>query len=526
MANGRTGRTPSKMSLFASGEEIAERKRKERDAFSAKQKKAREKIKAEREARDAKRKEQMEESTARISERKRKASILPKDRPKSALNPRGRSGSSANVAGSAAFAAALAKKKKDKKEDPKAQPKFGVGKEFTIRGGKANVTKEQLKRTGLTQAQYMKQWRATNKRPTASTAKKPTTTSTKTSSTKAKRNILLGKGAKFRPFGGVLARALLGEDEKFGGSRGAIDFLPGKSRPKRKEPVNKMGGGMMKSKMASKGGAKGGRRPTGMKDGGSLEMTMVNGRKVPAFAADGKGANDLAKKAMGGMMKSKMASKGGAKGGRKPGGMRRGGMARDPLARTRRRIKRQGGLDRQAGGRAVDVNIGQGLKKAARTLAGGAGGFQSQAGPQLTGRGRLAGGAGAFQPQAAAAGRGRRPAASPADRMAQQAAAGRGRMAQQAAGGRRGRRPAASPASGPMGAMAGAMSGMGRVMPQQQLTAQFMANGGMMKPKGMAKGGKMGPKGYAKGGPVKKKAVSRKPRGVGAALRGYGKAMK
>jgi hypothetical protein len=42
----------------------------------------------------------------------------------------------------------------------------------------------------------------------------------------------------------------------------------------------------------------------------------------------------------------------------------------------------------------------------------------------------------------------------------------------------------------------------------------------------MAKGGAMTKKGMAKGGPVKKKAVSRKPRGVGAALRGYGKAMK
>ena len=89
-------------------------------------------------------------------------------------------------------------------------------------------------------------------------------------------------------------------------------------------------GGMMKSKMASKGGAKGGKKmmmPGGMKNGG-LAMTTVNGRKVPAFAADGKGANDLAKKKNGGMMKSKMASKGGAKGGRMPGGMKNGGMAK------------------------------------------------------------------------------------------------------------------------------------------------------------------------------------------------------
>ena len=46
----------------------------------------------------------------------------------------------------------------------------------------------------------------------------------------------------------------------------------------------------------------------------------------------------------------------------------------------------------------------------------------------------------------------------------------------------------------------------------------------MMKKKGYAKGGgMMKKKGYSKGGAVKKKS---KPRGVGAALRGYGKAMK
>ena len=54
--------------------------------------------------------------------------------------------------------------------------------------------------------------------------------------------------------------------------------------------------------------------------------------------------------------------------------------------------------------------------------------------------------------------------------------------------------------------------------------------GGGMAKKGYAKGG-MAKKGYAKGGMAKKGyskggAVSRKPRGVGVALRGYGKALK
>jgi hypothetical protein len=219
--------------------------------------------------------------------------------------------------------------------------------------------------------------------------------------------------AKAPGLGSRVKTALLGKDQKFGGDRGLIDFLPGKSRKKRsaastakstaksgtskaattsrakvtgkdkkdggirrnvgtganlranvtKEqlqrlnlPVNnaglkkyldfmdknnrrptkadkltlnkRMGGMAMKSKMASKGGARGGKKmmmPSGMKDGG-LAMTTVNGRKVPAFAADGKGPNDLAKKKNGGMMKSKGMAKGGAA--MKKKGYAKGGMAK------------------------------------------------------------------------------------------------------------------------------------------------------------------------------------------------------
>ncbi len=63
-------------------------------------------------------------------------------------------------------------------------------------------------------------------------------------------------------------------------------------------------GGAMKK---SKGGAV--MTPPGMKGGGGLEMTNVGGKKVPKFAADGKGANDLKKKAKGGAVKK---AKGGA----------------------------------------------------------------------------------------------------------------------------------------------------------------------------------------------------------------------
>ena len=78
--------------------------------------------------------------------------------------------------------------------------------------------------------------------------------------------------------------------------------------------MKKSKGGAMKK---SKGGAM--MKPSGMKmggdpllyknKGGGLEMTTVGGKKVPKFAADGKGANDLKKKAKGGAVKK---AKGGA----------------------------------------------------------------------------------------------------------------------------------------------------------------------------------------------------------------------
>jgi len=230
-----------------------------------------------------------------------------------------------------AKAAAKPAAKADSKSTAKTE-KFGVGDKFVIRGNKANVTDTQLKKTGLTQAQYMKKWRASNKRPTAASASKATTTTTKTP----------------KKVGG-LRRFLLGDDGKFGGARGAIDFLPGKSRKKKEDkPVKKMGGGMMRSKMASKGGARGGMKKKGYANGG-LAMTKVNGKSVPAFAADGKGANDLAptKRNMGGMMKSKMASKGGAmkKKGYAKGGMTKKGYAKGGAVRSKMASK--GGASRK-----------------------------------------------------------------------------------------------------------------------------------------------------------------------------------
>lgn len=305
MANGRSGRTPAKDSLFTSSEAIAERKREERASFGSKVDEANAKRKAEREAKAAKRKKEMQESTARLSERKKAARLkAQKNR-----NPRGKGSAKSSPASSSNATTAPSAPKKNE-STAKPLPKFGVGKEFTIRGGKANVTADQLKRTGLTQAQYMKQWRATNKRPTAATAKKAA--SAPAAKKPATKKV------------GLLRRVLLGKDGKFGGSRGAIDFLPGKSRPKKKAM-----GGMMKSKMASKGGARGGRRVMGMKMGGTAS------KKFPDLSGDGKvtqkdilmGKGVVKKKAGG------MAKKGYAKGGaamKKKGYSRGGAVSKKP----------------------------------------------------------------------------------------------------------------------------------------------------------------------------------------------------
>ena len=99
----------------------------------------------------------------------------------------------------------------------------------------------------------------------ADTTKTGTKTGTTTTATTGK-----GKGKlfpKFRPFGGVIARALLGDDEKFGGERGMIDFI----RTKKKKPVKKNMGGMMKKK----GYAMGGMAKKGYANGGPAKKTTA-----------------------------------------------------------------------------------------------------------------------------------------------------------------------------------------------------------------------------------------------------------
>ena len=172
---------------------------------------------------------------------------------------------------------------------------------------KLAITKEELGRKKgetLTQAYNRVEGKTSRKASSASS-------SSSSSANKSSNNKSTTKKNETKKVGGI-RRLLLGADGKFGGARGAIDFLPGKSRPKRKEPVNKMGGGMMKSKMASKGGARGGRRPTGMKAGGpagKFPDLTGDGKVTQADILKGRG---VTKRMGGGMMKSKGMAKGGA----------------------------------------------------------------------------------------------------------------------------------------------------------------------------------------------------------------------
>jgi len=210
---------------------------------------------------------------------------------------------------------------------------------------------------------------------------------------------------KFRPFGGVIARALLGDDEKFGGERGMIDFIRLKKK-KNKTPAEKAKikaaeaaeAAKKKAKSATTKAAAASKKAGGLKNGGMAKKPV--------------------KKNMGGMMKKKGYSKGGAM---KKKGYSKGGVAK---------------------------------KKKGYAMGGQASKF-----PDLNKDGKV----------------------TQADIL------------------------------------------KGRGVAKKNM-------GGSMKKKGYANGG-MAKKGYANGGPAKKttakKTASRgKARGVGAATRGYGRAMK
>ena len=122
---------------------------------------------------------------------------------------------------------------------------------------------------------------------------------------------------RFRPFGGAIRRALLGKDEKFGGDKGAIDFIRRKKKEDKKKPTSpasgasrRPGGKAMGGMMKAKGMAKGGKM---MKKG----YAMGGAAKKPV-PPENKGLKKLPKDVrnkMGYMKGGGMAKKGYSKGG-------------------------------------------------------------------------------------------------------------------------------------------------------------------------------------------------------------------
>lgn len=261
--------------------------------------------------------------------------------------------------------------------------------------------------------------------------------------------------------GSRIKTALLGKDQKFGGDRGLIDFLPGKSRKKKSATSaakSTAKSGTSKTATTSRAKVTGKDKKDGsmrrnVGKGDSLRANVTKEQlqrlNLPVNNAGLKKYLDFMdknnrrptkadkltlNKKMGGMaMKSKMASKGGARGGKKmmmPGGMKNGGMASKGGARGGKKFP-----DLTGDGRVTQADIlkGRGVTK-------------KRNGGMMKSKGMAKGGA---------------------------------------------------------------------------MTKKGFANGGAaMKKKGYAKGG-MAKKGYSKGG-----AVRGKPRGVGAAKRGFGKAMR
>ena len=218
-------------------------------------------------------------------------------------------GAGAAVGAGVALTRGGGKKTETKKEQPKAK-KFNVG---VSKGGVPfNEAFKHFRNKG--QKQFT--WNGKKYTTELDTEKK------KRLETKRKKDL---EAKKSKGIKGAVKTILFGKDQVMGGKGGVLDNPLTRPFTKRDEKnfPKKAGGGMMKSKMSSKGGAKGGRKvPPGMKGGGSMRSKMASkggargGKRVPPGMMGG------------GMMKSKMSAKGGAKGGKKMApGYKKGGAA-------------------------------------------------------------------------------------------------------------------------------------------------------------------------------------------------------
>ena len=369
--------------------------------------------------------------------------VLTKDKIKD-LTSKGRR----RIAGTAAAGAAastLSGGTKDKKKDyTKGVSKGGVPFKEAFRKARADG-KKTFEWNGNDYTTKLASEKASNK----SSDKKSESTS---KSTTKKRGAVFGKDAKFRPFGGVLARALLGDDEKFGGERGLIDFVRTK-----KKPVKKQAGGMMKAKGHKRGGA------VGMSKPGNEKLPMV-GKKRPMSRAQSRATLSPAQRRLLDSVQGREGSKQATsviqdlsdKYGYAPG----------------KRAGAKGGMGKGKRSKPGGMNMGGavGMKPIDTTKLG------------------------ALPPAA-----GKRPSTMRSGPREEKLAAAKKAMAMRGAAGRR------SGGSTPRGMNMG---------------------GAAMKSKMASKGGKMGGKmapGYNNGGSVSRKKTAR---GVGAAKRGFGRAMR
>ena len=175
----------------------------------------------------------------------------------------------------------------------------------------ANVTREQLKAAGLTTGpqglrKYLNKFKELGRRPKPSDFKKNKKFDSTRPNVGGGPGILSIKAPKGRKSG-------YGAFMNQGGMMKSKMSSKGGAKGGRKVPPGMKGGGSMTSKMASKGGARGGKRvPPGMMGGGMMTCPMMGGAGMG-----------------GGMMKSKMSAKGGAKGGKKMApGYKMGGSAK------------------------------------------------------------------------------------------------------------------------------------------------------------------------------------------------------
>ena len=281
-----------------------------------------------------------------IKQRKKKSEMtLFKEEPKRTTRKtrRGQRSTVTEAAPSAGGARTSRKAMRDKQAEKRAAERAAEAKKPKVTGGRGRVAGKK----GI----------GANLPAKTATATKPA--ATKSTTTKAVPRVV----AKAPGLGSKVKTVLLGKDQKFGGDRGLIDFLPGKSRVKKKTKrtgsaskmsKRKFAGGGMASKMSAKGGARGGKKmmmPGGMKAGGSAS-------KFPDLTGDGKvtqadilKGRGVIKKKSGGMMKSKGMAKGGAmtkkgmaKGGAamKKKGYAKGGMTKKGYANGGAAMKKKG----------------------------------------------------------------------------------------------------------------------------------------------------------------------------------------